>query len=290
MLNKLQEIAYQAGQAIMEIYNSEDFSVEIKGDGSPLTRADKAAHLVIAEGLKKHFPEIPVLSEEGKNIPYDTRKNWKSFFLVDPLDGTKEFIKRNGEFTVNIALIEKGNPIAGVVYAPVLGLLYGCSPGEGLEVRKLGGLVKETNRLGEDHKHQNQNPKTDTPTPQHPNTPYKIVASRSHNNELTEAFIEEKHRLHGDVELVPMGSSLKICLVAEGKADVYPRLGPTMEWDTAAAHAVALAARCSVLEYESNTPLKYNKESLLNPFFIVERGLDNGLKTGSKGFSSSSLQ
>ncbi|MDB2589050.1 hypothetical protein N9Y33_04165 [Bacteroidia bacterium] len=117
-----------------------------------------------------------------------------------------------------------------------------------------------------------QNPKTGTPTPQHPNTPYKIVASRSHNNELTEAFIEEKRMLHGDVELVPMGSSLKICLVAEGKADVYPRLGPTMEWDTAAAHAVALAAGCTVLEYKSNTPLKYNKENLLNPFFIVASG------------------
>ena len=124
MLKKLQEIAYQAGQAIMEIYNSEDFNVEVKGDGSPLTRADKAAHLVIVEGLEKHFPEIPVLSEEGKNIPYETRKSWRTFFLVDPLDGTKEFIKRNGEFTVNIALIEEGNPIAGVVYAPVLGTMY----------------------------------------------------------------------------------------------------------------------------------------------------------------------
>src|SRR6056300_449581 len=124
MLNKLQEIAYQAGQAIMEIYNSEDFNVELKGDGSPLTRADKAAHVVIAEGLEKHFAEIPVLSEEGKNILYDTRKNWRTFFLVDPLDGTKEFIKRNGEFTVNIALIKEGNPIAGVVYAPVLDTMY----------------------------------------------------------------------------------------------------------------------------------------------------------------------
>ena len=124
MLKKLQEIAYQAGQAIMEIYNSEDFNVEVKGDGSPLTKADKAAHLVIVAGLEKHFPEIPVLSEEGKNIPYETRKSWRTFFLVDPLDGTKEFIKRNGEFTVNIALIEEGNPIAGVVYAPVLGTMY----------------------------------------------------------------------------------------------------------------------------------------------------------------------
>jgi len=281
MLKKLQEIAYQAGQAIMEIYNSEDFNVEVKGDGSPLTRADKAAHLVIAEGLEKHFREIPVLSEEGKNIPYETRKNWRTFFLVDPLDGTKEFIKRNGEFTVNIALIEDGNPIAGVVYAPVLGTMYAA------EIDASGKWQLETRNLQPETS--NQNPKTDTPIPQHPNTPYKIVASRSHNNELTEAFIEEKRKEFGAVEIVPMGSSLKICLVAEGKADVYPRLGPTMEWDTAAAHAIALAAGCTVLEHESNTPLTYNKENLLNPFFIVERGLDNGLKTGSKGFSSSSL-
>jgi len=281
MLNKLQEIAYQAGQAIMEIYNSEDFNVEVKGDGSPLTRADKAAHMVIAEGLEKHFPEIPVLSEEGKNIPYEKRKSWRTFFLVDPLDGTKEFIKRNGEFTVNIALIEEGNPIAGVVYAPVLDTMYAA------EIDASGQWQLENRN--QEPETSNQKPETGTPAPQHPSTPYKIVASRSHNNELTEAFIEEKRKDHGEVEIVPMGSSLKICLVAEGKADVYPRLGPTMEWDTAAAHAIALAAGCTVLEHESNTPLTYNKEHLLNPFFVVESGLDNGLKTGLKGFSSSSL-
>ena len=258
MLKKLQEIAYQAGQAIMEIYNSEDFNVEVKGDGSPLTRADKAAHMVITEGLEKHFPEIPVLSEEGKNIPYETRKSWRTFFLVDPLDGTKEFIKRNGEFTVNIALIQEGNPIAGVVYAPVLDTMYAA------EIDASGQWQLETRNLKPETSH--QKPETRN------QKPYRIVASRSHNNELTEAFIEEKRKEHGAVEIVPMGSSLKICLVAEGKADVYPRLGPTMEWDTAAAHAVALAAGCTVLEYESNTPLKYNKENLLNPFFIVASG------------------
>ena len=216
-----------------------------------------------------------IFSEEGKNIPYETRKNWRTFFLVDPLDGTKEFIKRNGEFTVNIALIEDGNPIAGVVYAPVLGTMYAA------EIHASGKWQLETRNLQpetSDQKLATRNQK-----------PYRIVASRSHNNELTEAFIEEKRKEFGAVEIVPMGSSLKICLVAEGKADVYPRLGPTMEWDTAAAHAIALAAGCTVLEHESNTPLTYNKENLLNPFFIVERGLDNGLKTGSKGFSSSSL-
>jgi len=278
MLNTLQEIAYQAGQTIMEIYNSEDFNVEVKGDGSPLTRADKAAHLVIAEGLEKHFPEIPVLSEEGKDIPYETRKNWPNFFLVDPLDGTKEFIKRNGEFTVNIALIEDGNPIAGVVYAPLLGTMYAAeidasghwqlaTGTKAIESNVLSNAeVKESQLLVASSQQPKQKPETSD------QKPYRIVASRSHNNELTEAFIEEKRKEFGAVEIVPMGSSLKICLVAEGKADVYPRLGPTMEWDTAAAHAIALAAGCTVLEYESKTPLTYNKESLLNPFFVVASG------------------
>ena len=302
MLKKLQEIAYQAGKAIMEIYDSDDFNVELKGDGSPLTRADKAAHLVIAEGLEKHFAEIPVLSEEGKNILYDTRKNWRTFFLVDPLDGTKEFIKRNGEFTVNIALIEDGNPIAGVVYAPVLGTMYVAeidasghwqlaTGTKAIESNVLSNAeVKESQLLVASSQQPKQKPETsDQKLATRNQKPYRVVASRSHNNELTEAFIEEKRKEFGSVEIVPMGSSLKICLVAEGKADVYPRLGPTMEWDTAAAHAIALAAGCTVLEYESNTPLKYNKENLLNPFFVVESGLDNGLKTGLKGFSSSSL-
>ena len=304
MLNKLQEIARKAGEAIMEIYDSDDFNVELKGDGSPLTRADKAAHLVIAEGLEKHFPEIPVLSEEGKDIPYHTRKNWQTFFLVDPLDGTKEFIKRNGEFTVNIALIEDGNPITGVVYAPVLDNMYAAeidasghwqkqvssskfqvSSNSEVKGSQTPGASSQQNPVSNSkfqvssnsEAKENQVPVASSQQPEEqPETrnqkPYRIVASRSHNNELTEAFIEEKRKLHGDVELVPMGSSLKICLVAEGKADVYPRLGPTMEWDTAAAHAVALAAGCTVLEYKSNTPLTYNKENLLNPFFIVASG------------------
>ena len=182
MLKKLQEIAYQAGQAIMEIYNSEDFNVEVKGDGSPLTRADKAAHLIIAEGLEKYFPEIPVLSEEGKDIPYDTRKNWKSFFLVDPLDGTKEFIKRNGEFTVNIALIKEGNPIAGVVYAPVLDTMYAA------ELDASGHWQLET---------RNQEPETSN------HETYRIVASRSHNNELTEALSKKNVRNTAPLKLCP---------------------------------------------------------------------------------------
>ena len=266
MIEKLQHIAIEAGKAILEIYNSEDFNVEFKGDGSPLTRADKAANDVIVKGLTEHFPNIPVLSEEGKSIPYQERKHWDKFILVDPLDGTKEFIKRNGEFTVNIALIENGNPIAGVVYAPVLGRLYGCS----LDAAS-GNWQLATGSL--DLKLISQQP---TPSGQHPEAStqkpaLKIVASRSHISAETEEFIEKMREKYGDVELVSMGSSLKICLVAEGKADVYPRLGPTMEWDTAAAHAIALAAVCEVLEFDSNKPLVYNKENLLNPWFVVQK-------------------
>ena len=260
MIEKLQHIAIEAGKAVLEIYNSEDFNVEFKGDGSPLTRADKAANDVIAKGLTEHFPNIPVLSEEGKSIPYQERKHWDKFFLVDPLDGTKEFIKRNGEFTVNIALIENGSPIAGVVYAPVLGKLYGCSFDSATSRWQLAAGDWQL-----------------APNPQHPEAStqkpaLKIVASRSHISAKTEAFIEKMREKHNDVELVSMGSSLKICLVAEGRADVYPRLGPTMEWDTAAAHAIALAAGCEVLEFDSNKPLVYNKENLLNPYFLVRRG------------------
>lgn len=272
MLERLKQIAVDAGKAIMEIYESDDSNIEAKGDGSPLTRADKAAHNIIVAGLEKYFPEIPILSEEGKDVPYETRKNWNQFFLVDPLDGTKEFIKRNGEFTVNIALIENGSPIGGVVYAPVLGSYYVA------EIDATGNwqLTTGTNALESDFL--SSKPKvlsnTEAKENQKLETIYKIVASRSHNNELTEAFIEEKRKIHGNVELVPMGSSLKICLVAEGRAHVYPRLGPTMEWDTAAAHAIALAAGCTVLEYETNQPLMYNKENLLNPFFVVENSLN----------------
>lgn len=276
MIKTLQNIAIEAGKAILEIYNSEDFNVEIKGDGSPLTRADKAANEVIVAGLKQHYPTIPILSEEGRDIPYEERKNWTKFFLVDPLDGTKEFIKRNGEFTVNIALIENGTPIAGVVYAPVLGMLYACS----LDTASGDWQLATSSELTTSDWQlvpRNQHPEASTQkleaNSKHPaaDNPYKIVASRSHLSPETEQFVDQMRQQHGEVELVSMGSSLKICLVAEGKADVYPRLGPTMEWDTAAAHAIALAAGCEVIEFESNKPLIYNKENLLNPFFLVRR-------------------
>jgi len=245
-------VAKQAGQAIMEIYQK-DFDIEFKADESPLTEADKAAHNIIEQGLKEldsnNNTAIPLLSEEGKNIPYSIRKNWEYFWMVDPVDGTKEFIKKNGEFTVNIALIHKGIPVLGVVYAPALKQMYWAKQGE--------GAFKDGVKLP-------------LKTPEQRQT-YKIVASRSHMSDETKAFIDEIET-DKTKELIAIGSSLKICLVAEGEADIYPRLGPTMEWDTAAAHAIVSEAggRVSVYgEVNIASQLVYNKEDLLNPVFIV---------------------
>ena len=270
MLQSLQQIAIQAGNAILDIYQSDDFNIEAKGDGSPLTKADKASNDIIISELQLHYPEIPILSEEGRDIPYSERKNWQRFFLVDPLDGTKEFIKRNGEFTVNIALIENGNPIAGVVYAPVINALYASEKLSNdnwhLEINTPNTRTENENTTFAETEHNNSEITSKS---------FRIVASRSHNNEQTQEFIADMEEKHKSVEIVSMGSSLKLCLVAEGKADVYPRLGPTMEWDTAAAHAIALAANCSVDQYDTQQPLTYNKENLLNPHFIVSHNAQN---------------
>jgi len=251
VLEDVCEIARSAGDAIMEIYDG-DHAVEYKDDKSPLTAADKASHEVIVAGLKKHFPDIPILSEEGKDIPYDERKNWSRFWLVDPLDGTKEFIKRNGEFTVNIALVEDGAPVLGVVYVPVQGKMYSGIVGQGAwcETR---GPKPETKEI-----------KVRKPDPEKGLT---VVMSRSHPSPELEAYLKDIKV----AEALPVGSSLKICVVAEGKADLYPRLGPTMEWDTAAGHAVAIAAGGSVKTPKGEV-LSYNKENLLNPYFVVKGG------------------
>ncbi|PHS73170.1 MAG: 3'(2'),5'-bisphosphate nucleotidase [Cycloclasticus sp.] len=245
-------LAKQAGAAIMGIYEK-DFAVEFKADESPLTEADKAAHDIIEAGLKtldqQNNTNIPLMSEEGKNIPYEERKDWEYFWMVDPVDGTKEFVKKNGEFTVNIALIHKGVPVLGVVYAPVLNQMYWAKKGEG--AHKDGQPLPLKN-----------------PTQR---KTYKIVASRSHMSDETKEFIDDI-KTNKEKELVSIGSSLKICLVAEGEADVYPRIAPTMEWDTAAAHAVVLEAGMTMKAYENGTilnQLTYNKKNLLNPFFIV---------------------
>ncbi len=244
------QAAILAGEKIMEIYNdpNSDFGIERKADNSPLTKADKAAHIQIMELLEPL--QIPVLSEEGRAIPYSERKNWNKLWIVDPLDGTKEFIKRNGEFTVNIALVENGDPILGVIYIPVTKELYYADREEGaFKVSQGEEAVKLPFERGHDS--------------------YRVVASRSHLSQETSDFIEKIKERHPNIELVSKGSSLKICLIAEGTADVYPRYAPTMEWDTAAGDAILRATGKSLLKADCGDKLEYNKEDLLNPYFIT---------------------
>ncbi|MFD1020186.1 3'(2'),5'-bisphosphate nucleotidase CysQ [Thalassobacillus hwangdonensis] len=255
--------AYEAGQAIMEIYQT-DFDVEYKEDDSPLTIADKKSHELIKSALEKHYPEIPILSEEGKGIPYEERSEWDKFWLIDPIDGTKEFIKKNGEFTVNIALIENGKPVFGVVYAPALDTFY------------LGNKEKGAFKMEGMSAISFDNEKTffekAVALPQHSKetNKVKVVASRSHMSSETEEFIEALKKDYDEVETVSAGSSLKLCLVAEGTADYYPRYAPTMEWDTGAGQAVVEHAGGQVTVAGEETPLLYNKENLLNPWFLAK--------------------
>jgi 3'(2'), 5'-bisphosphate nucleotidase len=242
-------IAKTAGEAIMRVYAG-PFDVERKNDDSPLTQADMAAHRIIAGGLQQMAPEIPVLSEESDTIPHEVRRQWQRYWLVDPLDGTREFIKRNGEFTVNIALIEGDSPKIGVVYAPALGLLYYADENGAYKQRDGGPAVAIHAReltVGD----------------------ITIAGSRSHADARLQRFIENVERKLSPVRLIPMGSSLKICMVAEGAADLYPRLGPTSEWDTAAAQCILERAGGSLRD-AAGKPLSYNrKESLLNPDFLA---------------------
>jgi 3'(2'), 5'-bisphosphate nucleotidase len=243
---QLLDIARQAGEAILAVYH-QDFAVQHKGDDSPLTAADLASHRVIESQLKALAPDLPVLSEEGADIPFETRRQWARYWLIDPLDGTREFVKRNGEFTVNIALIESGRPTLGVVHVPVTGDSYVGEVGVG--AWKIDGRDDATPIAV-----RGKRPAT-----------VRVAGSRSHAGDSLKRFLE---RL-GDHEIVSMGSSLKLCLVAEGVADIYPRLGPTSEWDTAAAQAVVEAAGGKVTDTRMQ-PLRYNaKESLLNPHFLV---------------------
>ncbi len=246
--------AIKAGKEILDVYYNFDFGVEFKSDNSPLTIADKRAHHVIAEVLG--VTEIPVLSEEGKTIPYNERKNWKLFWLVDPLDGTKEFVKRNDEFTVNIALIEGNSPIAGVVYVPVTKELYwGNNKGSFKTIAENENRpFKEIQQLPSILIKEN----------------FVVAGSKSHMNPETERYIQSLDKKGKPVEMKSKGSALKICMVAEGIADIYPRLAPTMEWDTAAGHAIVKFAGKEIVQFENNEPLIYNKENLLNPWFIVE--------------------
>lgn len=251
--------AFKAGEKVLEVYEG-DHEVETKEDQSPLTLADRKAH----EGIKKRLEAtgLPLLSEEGKDIPYQERASWTRLWMVDPLDGTKEFIKKNGEFTINIALIEQGKPVLGVILVPAKDELYFALQGSGAyktveasshRSSSLQELMEKADRLPYDTKREK----------------FTAVASRSHMNEETEKFIEELKKEHGEVELTSIGSSLKLCLVAEGKADIYPRFGPTMEWDTAAGHAIAKEAGKEVVENSSKQEMTYNKEDLHNDWFIV---------------------
>jgi 3'(2'), 5'-bisphosphate nucleotidase len=246
-----------AGEKILEIYNT-DFSVELKADQSPLTLADNASHDIInSEFLKWGYP---LLSEEGKEISFDERMKWKNYWMVDPLDGTKEFVKRNGEFAVNIAFMETDTPVFGVIYCPVTGEI--CAGFEGnvytLHKSEVPSLSVET--LEEYILRQPVNLKDNE---------IKVVASRSHLSQETENFIEELKITGDKISLVNAGSALKFCLLAEGKATVYPRFAPTMEWDTAAGHAILKACGKNILLHPSNKEMKYNKPSLVNDWFIA---------------------
>ncbi len=264
--------AVLAGQAIMEVYHT-DFSVEQKSDNSPLTLADRRAHDIITKRLVPMG--IPVLSEEGKNIPYAERKMWEMLWIVDPLDGTKEFIKRNDEFTVNIALVQRQVPIFGVIYVPVKKLLYFTTANDGARLLQDGEILERLSEPGQapanlpDLKtliHRSHRLPIGIPGCR----PYVIVGSRSHATPGLEAFVEAQKNRYEQVEFVSAGSSLKFCLVAEGKAAIYPRLGPTMEWDTAAGHAIAAASGARVFRHDTGGPLLYNCPDLLNPWFVVE--------------------
>jgi len=245
-LEKIVGIAKEAGKAILEVYKR-DFDIQEKDDKSPLTEADLAAHRLIVAELEKLDPKLPILSEESAQIPFEERSRWERYWLVDPLDGTREFIKRNGEFTVNIALIESGRPTIGVVHVPVHGITYFGHVGEGASKRDAHG---KTTKIRVETQRQ---------------YPARVAGSRSHAGDSLQRFLDNI----GPHEIMSMGSSLKLCLVAEGRADIYPRLGPTSEWDTGAAQAVVEAAGGKVTDLEMQ-PLRYNtKDSLLNPHFLV---------------------
>ena len=246
LLDAVIEISKVAGEKILEVYET-DFDVEHKEDKSPLTKADMAAHNVIVKSLEKLTPDIPILSEEEAKIPFTERASWDTYWLVDPLDGTREFIKRNGEFTVNIALINHHESILGVIYVPVSGVCYYASRGHGA------------------HKQSPDGPSVPIQVNNKISNPVMVAGSRSHRGDSLNKFLEDI----GEYEIVSMGSSLKSCLVAEGKADIYPRLGPTSEWDTAAAQCIVEEAGGKLVELDMQQ-LRYNtKDSLLNPHFLV---------------------
>lgn len=269
--------ATKAGEAILEVYHGE-IDVSYKEDDSPLTLADKRAHSAIADHLSSDSTSsIPILSEEGKHTPYEERQGWEYYWLVDPLDGTKEFVKRSDEFTVNIALIKKNRPVLGVVFLPAIGSLYFAAEGLGSykleDVGAIGQLVAGAGEFFEEERplkqlieaairlpvQQSFNKSTDQ---------LNLVGSRSHGTEALSEFVEKVKQQYRKVDFVPAGSALKLCLVAEGSADIYPRFGPTMEWDTAAGHCVVEQSGGKVVDMKKKAPLDYNKKDLHNPYFV----------------------
>ncbi|WP_230980776.1 3'(2'),5'-bisphosphate nucleotidase CysQ [Rossellomorea arthrocnemi] len=251
MLKDVIEIAIGAGKKVLEVYDKV-YTIHEKEDMSPLTVADQIAHEHIQVELSK-LNSMPLLSEEGAKIPFTERKDWSSFWLIDPLDGTKEFIKKNGEFTINIALIKRGTPVLGVIYAPVLDTLYYAEKDKGAYKLSHAGssLGRRTEKI------------TTSPTGEK-----KVVISRSHLSEATQDYINDLQLQEGNLEFVSIGSSLKFCMIAEGCAHYYPRLDPTMEWDTAAGQIIVEEANGKVIVYDTGNPLVYNKECLTNPSFL----------------------
>jgi len=254
--------AVHGGDEIMKIYQLEDLGVEYKEDDSPLTLADKKCNDIIISYLEN--TEFPIISEEIKQLDFSERKNWETCWIVDPLDGTKEFVKRNGEFTVNIALVKNGKPLLGVIYVPVTKELYFADVSKKITLKSILSKHKV-----------DMDSLLDSSTEIKPTISNKklvrVVGSRSHMSEATENFVESLKKDFDEVEIVSKGSSLKFCLVAEGKADVYPRFAPTMEWDTAAGQAICEAVGLKVISNETNKSLLYNKENLLNPWFLVSK-------------------
>ena len=264
--NEILEIAIkaalQAGHEVLNIYNNKDFNIEYKDDSSPLTIADKTAHNIINTELLK--TNIPILSEEGIHLDYSERKQWEYLCIVDPLDGTKEFIKRNGEFTINIALVYKQKPILGVIYCPVSKTLYfNYINGDAFLVNNVATFNNDFNITKEIYGKQEK-------LPLNYNNSYKLVASRSHISDKTKEFIDEIKKEYSNIEVVNIGSSLKLCLLATGEANIYPRFTPTMEWDIAAGHAILKASGGNVINNETNKELIYNKADLHNSWFIAK--------------------
>lgn len=252
------EIIVRAGNEIIKVYQSNDFQVEMKSDQTPLTTADRKSNQVIVNGLKELFPQIPILSEESKKIPYQVRERWEYLWIVDPLDGTKEFIKKNGEFSINLALIKNNDPVFGIIDIPVLDVLYYAMKGKGAYKREGDGALFQL--PFENTKKQIKKAV---------NTRIRMICSKSHYTEETKRYVDRISKHYSDIEMISVGSAIKFVYLAENKADIYPRLAPTMEWDIAAGQMILEETGGKIVDYQRKKPLMYNKEDLKNPWFVA---------------------